>query len=66
MAFCLCTAANAPGLLHDKISNMKFSIPFLLAVFLFSSLTACGSKGPLVLPEHKPAQDSAPAQKTTK
>jgi predicted small lipoprotein YifL len=45
---------------------MKYSIPFLLAVLLFSSLTGCGSKGPLVLPGQKSAQNSASAQNTSK
>jgi predicted small lipoprotein YifL len=45
---------------------MKFPILILLATFLFSGLAACGSKGALVLPEQKPAQDSTTQQKPSK
>lgn len=40
------------------------SLATLLALTLL--LAACGSKGPLTLPEQKPGQDSASTQKTSK
>jgi predicted small lipoprotein YifL len=41
---------------------MRRTLTRLLATLLLATLAACGSKGPLVMPEEEPAKPEQPAQ----
>lgn len=41
---------------------MRLASRTLLLAVLLATLAACGSKGPLVLPDEKPAEPEQPAQ----